>query len=170
MDEVFKMNLRALEDCEFPGQDQDRLFKADYRHVGGEDCSACDVSQIEKRLERNSNRPEIHHGIIASGNAVMKSAKCRDELREAWGVSCFEMEAAGLTDNFPCVVIRGICDYSDSHKNEIWQPYAAVAAAAYAKDLLRVIQPWEVESTEAVPDILKDREAHLRFSDIVTGY
>ena len=42
-------------------------------------------------------------------------------------------------DTFPCVVIRGICDYADSHKNKIWQPYAAATAAAYAKELLRVI-------------------------------
>jgi nucleoside phosphorylase len=42
-------------------------------------------------------------------------------------------------DSFPCLVIRGICDYADSHKNEIWQPYAAATAAAYAKELLLVI-------------------------------
>lgn len=42
-------------------------------------------------------------------------------------------------DSFPCLVIRGICDYADSHKNKIWQPYAAAVAAAYAKELLLVI-------------------------------
>ncbi|KAF4628883.1 hypothetical protein G7Y89_g9267 [Cudoniella acicularis] len=45
----------------------------------------------------------------------------------------------GLMDLFPCLVIRGICDYADSHKNKIWQPYAAATAAAYAKELLLVI-------------------------------
>lgn len=49
------------------------------------------------------------------------------------------MEAAGLMDNFPCLVIRGICDYSDSHKNKRWQEYAAATAAAYAKELLSVV-------------------------------
>jgi hypothetical protein len=43
------------------------------------------------------------------------------------------MEAAGLMDHFLCVVIRGICDYSDTHKNDILQGYAAATAAAYAK-------------------------------------
>lgn len=42
-------------------------------------------------------------------------------------------------DSFPCLVIRGICDYADSHKNKMWQPYAAATAAAYAKELLLVI-------------------------------
>jgi nucleoside phosphorylase len=49
------------------------------------------------------------------------------------------MEAAGLMDTFPCVVIRGVCDYADSHKNKRWQPYAAMVAACYAKELLSVI-------------------------------
>uniref|UniRef100_A0A093VHQ6 Nucleoside phosphorylase domain-containing protein n=1 Tax=Talaromyces marneffei PM1 TaxID=1077442 RepID=A0A093VHQ6_TALMA len=49
------------------------------------------------------------------------------------------MEAAGLMDSFPCLVVRGICDYADSHKNKVWQPYDATTAAAYAKELLLVI-------------------------------
>ena len=49
------------------------------------------------------------------------------------------LSSLGLVDTFPCVFIRGICDYADSHKNKIWQPYAAATAAAYAKELLRVI-------------------------------
>ena len=32
-------------------------------------------------------------------------------------------------------------DYCDSHKNKQWQPYAAVTAAAYTKQLLGVIAP-----------------------------
>ena len=64
----------------------------------------------------------------------MKDALLRDALIAEKDVLCFEMEAAGLMNHFPCVVIRGICDYSDSHKNKEWQGYAAMAAAAYTKD------------------------------------
>jgi hypothetical protein len=46
------------------------------------------------------------------------------------------MEAAGVMDEYPCVVVRGICDYANSHKNKGWQNYAAATAAAYAKGLL----------------------------------
>ena len=53
-------------------------------------------------------------------------------------------------DSFPCLVIRGICDYADSHKNRIWQPYAAAVAAAYAKELLITIPPAEVTRLPAI--------------------
>ena len=66
----------------------------------------------------------------------MKDACIRDKLIIEKDVLCFEMEAAGLMNHFPCLVIRGICDYSDSHKNNVWQGYAAMTAAAYTKDLL----------------------------------
>jgi hypothetical protein len=46
------------------------------------------------------------------------------------------MEAAGLMDTFPYVVIRAVYDYVDSHKNKWGQPYAATTAAYYAKEPL----------------------------------
>jgi nucleoside phosphorylase len=60
----------------------------------------------------------------------------RDDLAHRFGALCVEMEAAGLMNHFPCLVIRGICDYADSHKNKRWQGYAASTAAAYAKTIL----------------------------------
>jgi hypothetical protein len=69
----------------------------------------------------------------------MKHGKTRDRLAKEYGMLCFEMEAAGLMNQLPCLVIRGICDYSDSHKNKQWQGYAALTAAAYAKILLSVV-------------------------------
>jgi nucleoside phosphorylase len=59
-------------------------------------------------------------------------------------VLCFEMEAAGLMNTLPCLVIRGICDYCDSHKNDDWHNYAALTAAAYARELLHVLRPQHV--------------------------
>ena len=55
---------------------------------------------------------------------------------ERWEALCFEMEGAGIIESLQCLVIRSICDYADSHKNKLWQPYAAAAAAAYAKELI----------------------------------
>lgn len=147
--------LAALKAAGFPGADQDRLFKSDCRHVGEDDCSGCDASQVEERLERASQDPVVHYGLIASGDAVIRSAKHRDELRDAYGIICFEMEAAGIVDDFPCAVIRGICDYCDEHKSKLWQPYSAVTAAAYARDLLRSIQPQEIESMDSVAELIR---------------
>lgn len=67
----------------------------------------------------------------------------RDCIAKELGVICFEMEAAGLMDILPCLPIRGICDYSDSHKAKEWQRYAAGTAAAYARELLEGI-PQEI--------------------------
>jgi hypothetical protein len=73
------------------------------------------------------------------------------------------MEAAGLMDDFPCIVIRGISDYSDDHKHDGWQSYAAVVAAAYAKDLLRVIEPEQVDEMELVVEVT--RRCKLNFNE-----
>ena len=66
----------------------------------------------------------------------MKDSKLRDALAQELGAKCVEMEAAGLMNIFPSLVIRGICDYADSHKNDKWQGFAASVAAAYTKELL----------------------------------
>ena len=85
----------------------------------------------------------------------MRNAAERDRVSaELGGVLCFEMEAAGLMNEFPCLVIRGICDYADSHKNKKWQPYAAGVAAAYAKELLSIIPSTQVKEAPAVEEII----------------
>jgi nucleoside phosphorylase len=79
---------------------------------------------------------------------VIKDGQFRDRIAQELGVICFEMEAAGLMDSFPCLVIRGICDYADSHKNKRWQPYAAATAAVHAKELLGVVKKQGVDELE----------------------
>lgn len=81
----------------------------------------------------------MHYGLIASENQVMRHGATRVRLGKELDVLCFEMEAAGLIDNFPCLVIRSVCDYADSHKNHRWQAYVAAIAAAYTKEPLNVI-------------------------------
>jgi nucleoside phosphorylase len=112
-------------------------------------------NHIEKRPLRPTDHPEIHYGLIASANRVLKDAAVRDRWAREHGILCFEMEAAGVMNTFPCLVIRGICDYADSYKSKEWQEYAAAAAAAYAKLLLTEVAVsddtrngfWEQERT-----------------------
>ncbi|KAK5988504.1 Vegetative incompatibility protein HET-E-1 [Cladobotryum mycophilum] len=80
----------------------------------------------------------------------------RDRLAAEKDVLCFEMEAAGLMNHFPCLVIRGICDYSDSHKNKKWQGYTVIAATAYAKDLLTRIPPNRVKAEKKIGGLLSE--------------
>jgi nucleoside phosphorylase len=131
----------------YQGAEHDQLFEATYDHQGDETCEVCDPKSIVQRPARNNSTPKIHYGNIASGNEVMKHGVTRDKIAKEEGVICFEMEAAGLTNNFRCLVIRGICDYADSHKNKIWQPYAAATAAAFARELLGFIDTQEVIKT-----------------------
>lgn len=124
---------------ECPAHDKDRLFASSYAHPDPEaPCASCDQTQVISRKKRLSDCPRVHYGLIASGNQV-KDAVTRDELANSRGILCFEMEAAGSMDEFECLVVRGICDYSDSHKNKDWQPYAAASAAAYVKTLLKYL-------------------------------
>lgn len=149
----------------------DTLFSAMYNHKGGDACEQCDKSQIIHR-ESRGQEVVVHYGTIASGNQVMRSAAERDKVnKELDGVLCFEMEAAGLMNGFPCLVIRGISDYADSHKNKMWQPYAAATAASYAKELLATIPLTEVVKQRTVHDDVSSSggSSHSTKSDLNTA-
>lgn len=139
------------------GVDNDRLFKASCDHVPGPDCRGCGTEDEVQRDPRDTTDPEIHYGTIASGNTLVKDAAARDLILADVGDDCLcvEMEAAGLMNHFPCLVIRGICDYADSHKNDRWQRYAAATAAAYAKELLAYVPAAEVQETKRALEVLE---------------
>lgn len=139
------------------GVNSDRLFKSAHDHVGGETCVTCDESQVIERELRDTTYPEIHYGIIASGNGDIADAITRDTIADDIGndCRCIEMEAAGLMNHFPCLVIRGICDYADSHKNDQWQRYASATAAAYTKELLGYVPVRGLQATQPATEALK---------------
>ena len=84
-----------------------------------------DSSALNCEIVGSANHTVVHYGIIASGNQVVKDAAVRDRLRDEFNALYAEMEAAGLMNDFPCLVIQGICDYADLHRNDMWHPYAA---------------------------------------------
>lgn len=130
----------------------DILFESTYEHLGGDTCERCDRDRQVNRNSRGNQEIAVHYGTIASGNQVMRDGQSRDWVsQELGGVLCFEMEAAGLMNSFPCLVVRGICDYADSHKSKTWQPYASVTAAACAKEILLIIPEDAVAETRRVP-------------------
>lgn len=142
-------NNRAGTDYRRPSRGHDLLFKAEYVHEGnGDTCADCDKKQLVARHDRLEDGPVIHYGNIASGSSVVRDALKRDQLGKDCGTLCVEMEAAGLMDEIDCLVIRGICDYTDSHKNKDWQRYAAAAAAAYAKELLGAVSRPNIKDFE----------------------
>ncbi|KFA80680.1 hypothetical protein S40288_01803 [Stachybotrys chartarum IBT 40288] len=158
--QILENKARLRKKYSRPPMMNDKLYRSDIVHLDSlQDCSkSCGdgPDHLVDRPERGEedDNPAIHYGLIASANQLMKDAHIRDKLAAEKGVLCFEMEAAGLMNHFPCLVIRGICDYADSHKNKDWQGYAAMAAAAYAKELLQQIPPNKVEAEVRIAEAL----------------
>ncbi|CAH0028383.1 unnamed protein product [Clonostachys rhizophaga] len=157
---------RGLRRFKFPGCTADYLYKPHYQHQRPR--TSCDKAGCnpKERIERAMDPDEesfvvVHRGTIASGELVLKDAKKRDRLAEKHGLLCFEMEAAGALTEFPCLVIRGISDYCDSHKNDDWQGFAAAAAAAYARQLFfhMPIEVMQIPESQIPTDLSK----HVQF-------
>jgi nucleoside phosphorylase len=161
IDSILDKKPRLRKKYRRPDASSDRLYQNRFTHSSGNDSSCAivcgsDPLKLILRHERteDEDNPAIHYGLIASANQLMKDALVRDRLAAEMDVLCFEMEAAGLMNHFPCLIIRGICDYSDTHKNEEWQGHAAMAAAAYAKALLYRIPPNKVEAEKRISELL----------------
>ncbi|KAK4075733.1 hypothetical protein Trihar35433_2293 [Trichoderma harzianum] len=140
-EQMIKAYLKTL-------QTLDGLEKDAYQRPG----MTTDSMQVTG-LNKDKNEPvNIHYGLIASGNQVIKHAPTRDKINTDFNddVLCIEMEAAGLMNEFPCIVIRGICDYADEQKNDDWHPYAAAVATACAKALIKCLPENEMKGTSAM--------------------
>lgn len=88
--------------------------------------------------------PKVFYSKIASANNLLKNPQKRNMLKSKYGVLAAEMEASGIADaswnhSVGYLVVRGICDYCDIHKNDLWQEYAALVAAAYTKSLIEML-------------------------------
>jgi hypothetical protein len=78
----------------------------------------------------------------------------RDALRDKWRIKAIEMEGAGVADaawtlERDYFIVRGISDYADSNKNDLWQPYAQIVAAAYVRALLGTLPSLHVVERRA---------------------
>jgi nucleoside phosphorylase/tetratricopeptide (TPR) repeat protein len=96
--------------------------------------------------DRTAGQPRVFLGPIASANTLLKDPVKRDVLRDKFGVKAVEMEGSGIADatwnrGIGYLVVRGVCDYCDSAKSDVWQNYAAMTAAAYVRALLELLSP-----------------------------
>ncbi|KAL4905333.1 hypothetical protein BDW74DRAFT_152447 [Aspergillus multicolor] len=165
-----------------PAATEDRLFPPNYIHRHHSDCPGCNVpgspdSVCEAalktpcdelgcdesilvprdRLDEELNY-RVHFGSIGTGDTVLKSAMHRDRHAEKEGVIAFEMEGAGVWNKFNCLIIKGVCDYADSHKNKKWQEYAAAVAASVAKGVLGLYTPHD-RSQSGMPNLPSERSS-----------
>ncbi|KAL2849694.1 hypothetical protein BJX68DRAFT_94769 [Aspergillus pseudodeflectus] len=158
--------LRAMDSTyHHPTSHGDRLFERSYRHKHHalQSCMACNADQACKAAQDATcdelqcnlkhcimrSRPDlritgttqdpttaIHFGCVASGDTIMKSGEDRDAIARQHAAIGFEMEGAGVCSSLQCIVVKGVCDYADSHKDKLWQPFAAGIAAACMKAIL----------------------------------
>ena len=150
-DHLERFNTDRLSQFAHPGL-EDTLFYATYDHPKPYEtpCDGkCNSNEIVGRPKRTTQKPVFHQGTILSGDSLMTCARQRDELSQAHhDAIAFDMEAAGVMKYTNALVIRGISDYSDSHKNTSWQKYASATAAAFARELLHHLDPIEVQAQD----------------------
>ncbi|TIA61170.1 WD40 repeat-like protein [Aureobasidium pullulans] len=107
----------------------------------------------------------IHQGTILSGETVMKNGAQRDAIAKPLDAICYECEAAGAMSSVPCLVVRGISDYADSHKNDDWHGFGSAVAAAYARQLFFHLPIDKVkECSVPLQDIADIKEARQMIS------
>ncbi|KAI1038079.1 hypothetical protein LB503_012034 [Fusarium chuoi] len=169
-----KEQMRRAE-YHYPGAKNDTIYPPEYIHRHRDSCDDCAEDSIffcrpafqascdevgcepDKKIPREHREdlpegadfaPEIFIGRVGSGNTVMKSGLDRDRIAAGHNIIAFEMEGAGIWDEVLCIIVKGICDYADSHKNKTWQDFAAATAASVAKAILK----WFPSSSDGQPE------------------
>ncbi|CAH0032595.1 unnamed protein product [Clonostachys rhizophaga] len=159
-DALKKKPARLQENYLRPSPSRDQLYRSQVIYPLDDNHKCPEIfsdhpSHLVRRASRSGSQEGIavHYGLIASAESVMKDAAARDKFADETGVLCFETGVTGMPSRFPCLAIRGICDYSDSHGNKEWRGYAAMAAAAFTKDLLRQFTPNEIEEEPKILEL-----------------
>ncbi|KAF2226746.1 nucleoside phosphorylase domain-containing protein [Elsinoe ampelina] len=136
-----------------PPKENDKLFMPGYQHEGEGSCVDCDKAQVISRPARLDDIPNVFCGTVGLTNATTRESHIREDL-SGRGILCIDRELTGLVQSFPCLAVRGICDYADSHKYHDWHGYAAATAAAYARALLLDLEPASVPQLDAAKDVV----------------
>ncbi|PGG95723.1 hypothetical protein GX51_08146 [Blastomyces parvus] len=151
--QAVQRNTHMLQNFARPGSQFDRLFQSQYEHPPtAATCDGCPTEWEVTRNVREDDVPRVHYGIIASVGVDPYHGEAREKLRRDTAALCVMRENFGLVPDFPRIVICGICDYSDSHKNLQWERYAALAATSCAKELLRYLSPYKVSQEKPLRD------------------
>ncbi|UKZ79847.1 hypothetical protein TrVFT333_007610 [Trichoderma virens FT-333] len=136
----------AITDCSVCSQSDnivcDAALQTPCEDLGCEKSHLVYRKRLEKKLQIcqsgdiSHQNPAIFFGIFGSGDMVMRSGEDRDALADREKVIAFEMEAAGIWEEVPSIIIKGAFDYGDSHKNKRWQAFASATAACAARAVI----------------------------------
>jgi len=115
--------------------------------------------------------PRVFEATIACANNLLKNSERRDRLRKMFSAKAVEMEGSGVADAvLQCgqagyIIVRGTCDYCNATKNDVWQNYAALIAAAFTRALIE-----EMPSGRGAPSAVQVRPEEMEIhstSDLV---
>ncbi|KAL3481062.1 hypothetical protein BJX99DRAFT_254040 [Aspergillus californicus] len=130
----------------------DRLFQSDYQHESYK-CEECDTTKLvtPARQPRSENIAVVHQGTIATAGVTVVDTYTRDRLiRANPEYLCMDDGLWIMGTQWPCLVIRGVSHYADSHFNDDWISYATLNAGAYAKILLNSLLVYDVRAEPTV--------------------
>lgn len=147
------------------------------------DVLGCDDGHVipRQRLETNRQQeqqgsskevqvPSVFIGRFGSGDKMLKSGEHRDWIAKRYGVLAFEMEGAGVWDELPCIIVKGVCNYADSHTNNRWHNFAAATAASVAKSLVERYTKTDksamIQIKEQVKKMMENKESSECLKDI----
>ncbi|KAH7228866.1 nucleoside phosphorylase domain-containing protein [Fusarium oxysporum] len=145
MDFLKPLQRAAPAKYKYPGAGKDRLYQHDYPHF----CEKCRMNQnlayyYKRKLEDDgradeAQTPNVILGPVVSTEDVLRDPEKRDNLGTK-GTVAIEMEADAVCEVFPCIVIKAVSDYADSHKNDAYQDYASATAASATMVMLVILE------------------------------
>lgn len=99
------------------------------------------------RPDQAITAPAVHFGVLLSGEKVIASSTWSADILDVWPrASGVEMESVGLmlaayeAEEAPAAaVVKAISDWADESKGDLWQDYAAYAAAAFVFELIATL-------------------------------
>lgn len=97
-----------------------------------------------KKLEddgdvESAQQPSIFIGRFGSGDTSFSAGIDRDRIAQKHNIIAFETEGAGVWDELPCIIVKGVSTYGDGHEmgdSEAWKDFAAATAACTARGLI----------------------------------
>jgi nucleoside phosphorylase len=147
------------------------------------DVLGCDERHVVRRQRLEANRlleqeertkeaqiPFVFIGRFGSSDKLLQSGEYRDLIAKRYGVLAFEMEGAGVWDELPCIIVKGVCNYADSHMNDRWQNFAAAAAASVAKGLVERYTKTDksvmIQIREQIEKMMENKESSECLKDL----
>ncbi|KAK1236968.1 hypothetical protein MKX08_007916 [Trichoderma sp. CBMAI-0020] len=147
------------------------------------DILGCDEKHVIRRRRLETNRileqegrskeaqaPSVFIGRFGSGDKTLQSGEYRDWTARRYGVLAFETDGAGAWDELPCIIVKGVCNYADSHVNSRWQNFAAATAASVAKSLVERYTKTDksamIQTRKQFEEIMENKESRECLKDL----